>query len=299
MTTTGSLSVLTPKQLATLKRTVAKKLNDVEFDLFMEACRSYQLDPFRRQIIPVIDNENDRDKRRMTFIVTRDGLRVVASRQGDYRPASEPAEFLMKPDSWTQPREAPPNPLKIEACTVRLWKKDMGSGDWFPVIGQVYWDEYAPRGEGWAKSQWAHMPRVMIQKCAEAAALRAGWPDAFAGLYVAEEMASASARDMTASEAVAQAEMERRGRMVGQGIIFNFKDGPAELVSAGKVFDRVCRALGDMTDEEVAAFRAQNEIALNQYWATAPSEALELKRIIEARIDDLKQQTKREKHGDD
>jgi phage recombination protein Bet len=282
--TTVSKSGLTPQQLATLKRTIAKDLNDLEFDLFMEACRSYQLDPFRRQIIPAIYHKRDADKRSMTLITTRDGLRVIASRQGNYRPASDPAEFLMKPGDWQHPGEGlPPNPLKIEACTVRLWRKD--GNEWFPVVGQAYWDEYAPRGGAWSRSQWPTMPRVMIQKCAEAAALRAGWPDAFAGLYVAEEMAQAGGDDLTASQMLAKAEQERRQRLIGHGITFDMDGTKLEAIPAGQVFDRVSEALRDMSDDDVLRWRQRNELGLREFWAASPSDALELKEIIEPRCE--------------
>lgn len=286
MTTTAiSKSGLSAQQLQTLKRTIAKDLTDIEFDLFMEACRSYQLDPFRRQIIPSIYNKDNRDKRSMTLITTRDGLRVIASRCGDYRPASEPAEFEFHADDWTHPGEgAPPNPQKIVSCTVRLWKKDMASGDWFPVVGQAFWDEYAPAGNAWKYSQWPKMPRVMIQKCAEAAALRAGWPDAFAGLYVAEELHHGD-DDLPASQRLAQAEQERRQAMVGRGILFDVDGTKLEKIAVGQIFDRVSEAMRDMSDNDVLRFRERNGEGLREYWAAAPGDALELKKIMDPRCE--------------
>lgn len=284
MTSARTLAGLSPSQLQTLKQTIAKDLNDLEFSLFMEACRSYKLDPFRRQIIPAIYRKNDPSKRSMTLITTRDGLRVIASRQGNYRPASEPAEFVYHPADWTHPGEGlPPNPLKIESCTVRLWRKD--GDEWFPVVGQAFWDEYAPRGGGWSTSQWPQMPRVMIQKCAEAAALRAGWPDAFAGLYVAEEMASAEASDLSASQMLQEAEAQRRQSLIGRGILFDIDGTKLSKIEVGKVFDRIAEAIQTMSDEQVLHFRERNEAALREFWAAAPNDALELKKLIEPRAE--------------
>jgi phage recombination protein Bet len=274
---------LSPRQLQTLKRTIAKDLNDIEFELFMEACRSYKLDPFRKQIIPAVYNKNDAAKRNMTLITTRDGLRVIASRQGNYRPSSEPPVFEYHGSDWAHPGDGlPPNPLKIVSCTVKLWRKD--DGEWFPVIGQVFWDEYAPRGGAWSRSQWPTMPRVMIQKCAEAAALRAGWPDAFAGLYVAEEFASAEASDLSASEMIAKADEERRAKLVGTGITFDMDGTKLVQIPAGEVFDRVVDAMEGMTDDEVLHFRERNEFGLREFWVRSPGDALELKKLIEPRV---------------
>lgn len=282
MTKAATLSGLSPQQLQTLKRTIAKDLTDIEFDLFMEACRSYSLDPFRRQIIPSIYNKNDPAKRSMTLITTRDGLRVIASRQGNYRPASEPAVFEYHGSDWQHPGDGlPPNPLKIVSCTVRLWRKD--GSEWFPVVGQAYWDEYAPRGGAWSRSQWPTMPRVMIQKCAEAAALRAGWPDAFAGLYVAEEMAHGTSDDLTASQMLQKADEERRQAMVGRGILFDLDGTTLEKIEVGKIFDRVVEALGGMSDDQVLHFRERNRVGLQEYWAASPTDALELKKVMDPR----------------
>lgn len=272
---------LTAAQLQTLKRTIAKKLEPAEFDLFLEACRSYGLDPFRKQIIPAIHDPENPDRRKMTLITTRDGLRVIASRQGNYRPPDRPAEFLFHRDDWKPDEESPPNPLKIEACTVRLYQKH--DDKWFPVVGQAYWDEYAPKGDAWSYSQWPKMPRTMITKCAEAAALRAGWPDAFGGLYVEEEISNPDA--MSPSEKLKAEEEAQRQSLIGQGILFDVDGRKVQKIPVGKVFDTLCEALCNMTDKEVMQFTQRNEEGLREFWAKAPSDALELKRYIEPRID--------------
>lgn len=55
-----------------------------------------------------------------------------------------------------------------------------------PVYAELALDEYST-----GKSNWAKMPAVMINKCAQVAALRLAFPDAFQGLYAAEEMGKA------------------------------------------------------------------------------------------------------------
>lgn len=65
-----------------------------------------------------------------------------------------------------------------------------------PVYSELALDEYST-----GKSNWGKMPAVMINKCAQVAALRLAFPEAFQGLYAAEEMGNAG-------EAVLQRENE-------------------------------------------------------------------------------------------
>ena len=81
---------MTPRQIPLVKSTVAKDCNDGEFSLFMEVASAKGLDPFLGQIIPMVFNKGNAEKRKMTIIVSRDGQRVVAQRCGEYRPASKP-----------------------------------------------------------------------------------------------------------------------------------------------------------------------------------------------------------------
>ena len=109
-----ALSGFTAAQIKTIKNTVAKDTNADEFDLFMEACRSYRLDPFRKQIHAVVYSKNSPDKRKMSIIVSRDGQRVIASRCKDYRPAEEPPFF----EYDEALKGSPTNPKGIVSATV-------------------------------------------------------------------------------------------------------------------------------------------------------------------------------------
>ena len=268
-------------QLATIRRTVAKDCNDTEFDLYMEAARSYKLDPFRKQIIAQIFNKDKPDKRQMTLIITRDGYRVKAQRCGNYRPASAPAVFEIDKDL-----EGPTNPKGILCARVELHWRDP-SGEWFPVIGEAYWDEFVPLDfKGNLTGQWKKMPRVMIGKCAEAQALRAGWPDEFSGLYFEEEMAGVEAR-MTASEAVAEAEKQERLQMLGgaDAIMASFDTATniLERVSVDAFADRCAEFIQNSEPADVYEWSIQNREPLKDFWANRKADALELKKLIEAK----------------
>jgi phage recombination protein Bet len=286
----------TAPQLKVIKDTVAKDTNPTEFNLFLEACRSYGLDPFRKQIHAVVYSKDNADKRKMTIIVSRDGLRVLAHRCRDYRPASEPAQIV-----YDQTAKGPTNPKGIVSATVRLWKQD-NKGEWYSVIGEAYWDEFAPVSDEWAfdeearkrkptgrkildaSGNWAKMPIVMITKCAESQALRAGWPETFGNIYAEEEMDRVSAT-VTASEALEDHERaEREARTGGRGLLMVFDDAmKLEKVPLGSVADRVAEFIRVSDPEDVHKFRVRNEDALREFWASSPTDALELKKAFEAK----------------
>ena len=298
----SALADYTASQMRTIKHTVAADTNAQEFDLFLEAARSYGLDPFRRQISAIVFSKDNPQKRRMTIIVGRDGLRSIAQRCGDYRPASKPAHFDID-----ETLKGPTNPHGIVRCGVELYKRDK-NGERFPVYGEAYWDEFAPVKDEWAydqqagkrkptgnqtlEGQWAKMPRLMIQKCAEAQALRAGWPDGFSGLYAEEEMDQARAREMrdvTPSEAVEQENMHRRQNALGNRAILMSMDqtGVLQRVPVGDVADRCFGFIRDHEPEEVHAWQIQNREALKEFWAVEPNDALEVKKAIEAKTASL------------
>jgi phage recombination protein Bet len=293
-----ALIAMAPRQIALIRNTIAADCNEEEFNLFMQAAHSYGLDPFRRQILPLVFNKTKPDKRRMSIIVARDGLRVIASRCRDYRPASEPAVWEMDDGL-----KGPLNPKGLVHCTVYLWKQD-NRGDWFKVKGEADWDEFAPIKDEFKENDqgkwrptgkqtldtsgnWSRMPKVMLEKCAEAQALRAGWPEQFGGLHVEEEMDKARVLDLTASEIVEKQAEEDRLARIGHKDTLAVTWGDAwgiDYIPVGEFADRVVEWLGqkDRTSEEVSAFRSVNRIALQEFWAKVPGDALELKRRLEA-----------------
>lgn len=300
----GAVTNFTPTQLMTIRHTVASDTNDIEFDLFMNAARSYGLDPFRRQISAIVFNKKNADKRRMTIIVGRDGLRSIAQRCGDYRPASSRPEYVYDPD-----QKGPNNPLGLISVSVELFKQDK-NGDWFPVFGEAYWDEFAPLREKWdlnpesgrreptgemeldTSGQWGKMGRIMLLKCAEAQALRAGWPDVFSGLYAEEELDQALARetrDITPSQEIAEEQKHRRENALGgKGILFAMDDtAKLERIPLGNVADRCMEFVKNASPEDAYRWSERNAEALREFWSNSPNDALEIKKAIEPKIDEF------------
>jgi phage recombination protein Bet len=304
-------------QLALIRQTVAKDCDQREFDLFIEICKHQGLDPFRKQIYAFVFKKSKRaqgpngqwgnvEERQLTPVTSIDGYRSKAARCGDYRPDEDEPDFEFNDAA----KSADTNPIGIVKCTVRAYKFGPDK-QWHRCVGTVYWDEFAPIIEDgdWVdgkfvgngkmildkkKSNWRRMARTMIEKCAEAKALRKGWPEEMSGLYVQEEM-DKSYIDMTASEAAdAHERDERLKRVSGKETvpaIFELSEG-LQLIPTGKFADRVLEHLQALdTAPTIDFWRDQNTIALKQFWAYAPSEALELKRRMEQRREEVSKST--------
>jgi phage recombination protein Bet len=289
----------TPRQLALIKSTVARDTNNDEFSLFVEVARARGLDPFTGQIIPMVFNKGDEKKRKMTIIVSRDGQRVIAQRCGDYRPASKPPQFEFDADL-----KGPLNPKGIVSATVYLWKQDQKDGTWYEVAGQADWDEFAPIKDEFAENDagkwrptgkktldtsgnWARMPKLMIAKCAEMQALRAGWPEQFTGLYDEAEMDRAKVLDLTAAEVVEHEHEQNRMKLVsgGDAITVSWGDNwSLENVPVGQFMDRAMEFVEQTDRETLMKWRDANRAGLQMFWARHPSDALELKKAIEKAV---------------
>lgn len=303
----------TARQLALIQQTVAKDCNRDEFNLFVEVAKAKGLDPFLGQIIPMIFSKDDANKRKMTIIISRDGQRVIAQRCGDYRAASKTPLYETDDELIS-----PVNPKGIVAATVYLWKQDPKTSAWYEVAGQAFWEEFAPvkseaeggydwvdTGEVWKDSgkpkkkkvprgevhavldssgNWARMPRLMIAKCAEMQALRAGWPEQFSGLYDEAEMDRAKVMDMAASDLVEHEQTETRLKLIAgnDAITMTWGDGwSLENVPSGEFVDRCLDFLRQSDAETVAKWHSANRAGLQMFWARHPGDAFELKKAIE------------------
>jgi phage recombination protein Bet len=306
-----------PRQLATIKQTVASDTNEIEFDLFIEYAKAKRLDPFSKQIIAVVYSKDDPKKRKMTIIVTQDGQRVLASRCRDYRPAETEPEFVYRDDL-----KGPTNPLGIEKCTVKLWKQD-NTNAWHPVIGWAYWTDYAPiktsgdafewveTGETYQDSgnpkkrkqlkagadiskmqalddsgNWAKMPRVMLAKCANMVALRSGWPETFDGVYAEEEMEHVQVQDRSASEMVEMEREQRRMKTIAMSDDeYPFVDdtGHLSFIPAGRYADHIImHARNCTTADELEGMKVRNREGLQRFWARHKDDALAVRKELDA-----------------
>lgn len=306
-------------QLALIRRTVAADTTPDEFNMFIEIAKRAGLDPFRRQLYCIVYSKDDPKKRKVTFITGIDGFRAVAARNRDYRPDDAEPQFEV-----SDARKSPSNPTGLVKAVVKAFKL-APDNQWFPVVGVAYWSEFAvmkdnleggfrweDTGEKWPDTgkpkrrkvplvdgeeavpmpsgKWADMPFVMLAKCAESQALRKGWPEDLSGIYSPEEM-ERPMLDVTATDAVEQHETQLRLARVGakDTVPILWESGqPIEAVPVGEMVDRVAKhlsAVESITGTEI--WRDANRIGLQQLWGYSKSDGLEVKRMIEARLEEL------------
>lgn len=161
----------TRTQVDLLKSMVAKGSTDDELRMFAMVAKRTGLDPFARQIHFSKFKDGDGEAR-MTIITGIDGFRSTAAKTGDYAGSDDPVY---------EERKGGGTPLK---ATVTVWK--IVRGNRVPFTASARWAEYYPGEKKGFK--WRQMPYLMLGKCAEALALRKGFPLELSGLYTPEEM---------------------------------------------------------------------------------------------------------------
>lgn len=164
---------LSPEQVELIKSQICRGASDDELKLFLYTAKKANLDPLLKQIYAV------RRGGQMVIQMGIDGFRAVAASQNDYAPGDEAFEY----DSDGT----------LISATVSVYKL-LPNGQLHKFSKTAYWTEYAQ----WQKDKytdkqvlshfWRQYPRVMLAKCAEAAALRKGWPQVFSKIYAPEEL---------------------------------------------------------------------------------------------------------------
>lgn len=170
-----------------IMRTVAPGLNADEFALFLHVCHVRHLDPLQRQVHAVKRRTKDGDQwvEKMTIQTGIDGYRAIANRTGLYMPSDKEARIESSSKDNSDLR-------------VTMWVKKYHplSASWHEFSACAYYREFVQTykdqgGKHVPNSMWLKMPVNQLTKCAEALALRKGWPEELGQIYTDEEMQQA------------------------------------------------------------------------------------------------------------
>jgi phage recombination protein Bet len=158
-----TVPAITADQLDLIKRTVANGATADELKLFMFDCA--------RQGVHPLDKLVHFTKRsgKYTPITSIDFMRIRAAETGEYA-GNDDALFETAGHKYP------------ETATVTVYRIVQGLRCAFTATAR--WAEYKPDQD----FMWLKMPHTMLAKCAEALALRKGFPRQLAGLYAREEM---------------------------------------------------------------------------------------------------------------
>jgi phage recombination protein Bet len=166
------------RQIEIMRHTIGKNVPPDEFAFFLEVARARGLNPFNREIHPVMRGG------RLTIQVGIDGFRKKADDSGLYLGQEGPF-FCGKDGVWYDVwlENDPPVAAKVGIL------RDGFNG---PMWAIARYHAYVQRDkDGNVTEMWLKMPDVLLAKCAEALGFRKTFPKLLGGLYVPEEMMQA------------------------------------------------------------------------------------------------------------
>lgn len=164
--------IVTADQRELVLRTIAQGATAQELELFLYDCARQGVHPLDRLL------HFTKRAGRYTPVTSIDLMRIRASETGDYA-GNDEYEFT-----------GTPGRPGFKAVS-RVWR--LVQGQRVAFTRPARWEEYCPPAG--QDHMWRRMPHVMLGKCAEAQALRAGFPRQLHGSYVAEEMDAGERRD--------------------------------------------------------------------------------------------------------
>jgi phage recombination protein Bet len=163
---TPGVPTVTPEELALIRNTIAKDATPEELKLFLYDNARQGVHPLDK-LIHFTKRNN-----KYTPITSIDFMRIRAMDSGECL-GNDEATFTGTPGT-----------ASFEA-RVTVYRHVQGQRA--PFSATARWSEYKPDHD----FMWKKMPHVMLGKCAEALALRKGFPKQLSGLYVKEEMQQA------------------------------------------------------------------------------------------------------------
>jgi phage recombination protein Bet len=184
---TREVAEWTESQVDLIRRMYAKDTTNDEFSVFLYVCKRTGLDPMARQIY-AIKRKDEGSEKRMTIQTAIDGFRLIAERTGKYR-GQTPPEWCGSDGIWRDVWTSNEPPV---AARIGVYVADFAH----PLYGVAHYREYVVNNAtGKPNRMWGKMFANQLAKCAEALALRKGFPQDLSGIYTNDEMGQADSVD--------------------------------------------------------------------------------------------------------
>lgn len=226
-------------QFEIIVKTMTEDADEVHLEQFLYSCKNLGLDPVMNQIYMQIrwswnwKANPKRWDRHVSIQTGIEGLRSLAETTGSYAGQDTPDFYWDNGTGIVVKGPVYPDGANVLAATVTVYR-------WLEKVGKVafshtaYLRDYAQRTRNGGLSGMWEKIGIMLPKCAEAGALRKGWPQVFKNLYIREEMlgetvpeVKEAAGDVKAAEGVAESKEQAGGLGAAD-------PGPDEKVGRGK-----------------------------------------------------------------
>jgi phage recombination protein Bet len=222
----NDLAYWTPEKIDFLRKHYAPEATPQEFEHFVEVAKSRGLRPDAKQIYFI------KLGGKASVVLSIDAYRLIAQRTGLYAGIS-PVQYLMD--------EASGKPI---SATITV--KKIVHGHICEFSGTALYSEHnRPSKDPNKKTLWDTMPATMLEKCAEAKALRKAFPEELAGYYTRDEMEGSDDVKVVETSPIVQTDRPKVAEWI--------KGKLAEAGVPESDWDRIIHSLKGLTKPELLA----------------------------------------------
>ena len=216
----------------------AGSVSQKEIVSFMMMCRVWNVNPYLKEAYLIKYGSSPASM-------------IVAEKVYEQRADSQPGYKGMKYGVIFE--DANGNEQKREGKRINKRRGEVLVGAWAEVYREgrettyteIDFDEYAgKKKDGSLNSQWSTKPATMLCKCVKAAALRDAYPNAFAGMYIAEEMGAAGSE--TEVEAIVE-DVQETGKVAESAEPIEY-DTTAEGEATAEQQNDITRLCGQLAE---------------------------------------------------
>jgi phage recombination protein Bet len=237
-------------QITLIKEYMAPGISDGELSLFEMACKRTGLDPFIKQIYPIMRWDGRLKRNKMTIQVGIDGFRAVAQRSKKYN--SNKTFWCGKDGVWKEVWLEDVDPAAAMTIVTRTDAKG-------EFVGVATWKSYSPTKENMS-FLWGGKADIMIGKCSEALALRKAFPAELGGLYIPEEMQVEDIQPVSIEQTNSGTD-NVRNILKARKNIKEQRQNPSQTVEGEVIETNPQQIASDVTEESEDFKKFSNEIA--------------------------------------